>query len=187
MSTIRVVGGAASAATAIASYDAALAAANVHNYNLVRVSSVVPAGATVERVDTAPDLGPPGNRLTVVEARATAEAGASTRVCAGLGWATGPGPGLFYEAAGDDPERVRATVERGLAEGRRLRDWTFDTEDVAVVTADVAGTTDGDRAVDTDADADAGDREVHAADGGDGDRYTTAVVLAAYGESEPVL
>jgi arginine decarboxylase len=179
MSTIRVVRGAASAATAMASYDAALAEANVHNYNLVRVSSVVPAGATVERVDTAPDLGPAGNRLTVVEARATVPAGASTRVCAGLGWATGPGPGLFYEAAGDDPERVRDTVERGLAEGKRLRDWTFDTEDLALVTADVAGAT---------ADAtDGDDRGVRATDGGGGDRYTTAVVLAAYGESESIL
>lgn len=162
MGTIYVVRGVASAETAMASYDAALAAANVHNYNLVRVSSVVPADATVELVDTAPDLGPAGNRLTVVESRATAAAGTSETVCAGVGWATGPGPGLFYEASGDDATSVRDTVERGLAEGRTLRDWTFDAEDVALVAADVPD------------------------DGGD-DRYTTAVVLAVYGESEPVL
>jgi arginine decarboxylase len=164
MSTIHVVRGVASAATAMASYDAALAEANVHNYNLVRVSSVVPAGATVEQVDAAPDLGPAGNRLTVVESRVTAEAGTAERVCAGVGWTTGPGPGLFYEATAADPETVRETIARGLAEGRELRDWTFDAEGVVLAEGAVA-------------DANTDDRN----------RYTTAVVIAAYGESEPVL
>jgi arginine decarboxylase len=156
MSTIYVVGGVGSGSTEMASYDAALAAANLHNYNLVTVSSVVPEGAAVEAVDVAPDLGPAGNRLTVVQARATTEAGG--RVAAGLGWATGPGPGLFYEAAGGDPVDVHRRVEDGLAAGRDLRDWTFDDQRVVVTDAD-------------------------AADEG----YTTAVTLAAYGRSEPIL
>lgn len=156
MSTIYVVRGVGTAPTEMASYDAALAAANVHNYNLVSVSSIVPAGATVEEVDTAPNLGPAGNRLTVVEAReTTAEAGT---VAAGLGWATGPGPGLFYEASGEDPEAVRRAVEAGLAAGRGLREWEFDDERTVVTTAEA-----------------------------DGEGYTTAVTLAAYGESEPIL
>ncbi|PSP40313.1 pyruvoyl-dependent arginine decarboxylase, partial [Halobacteriales archaeon QH_10_70_21] len=71
MGTIRVVWGTATGPTAMASYDAALAAANVHDYNLVSVSSVIPADATVEVVGEAPDLGPAGERLTVVEGRAT--------------------------------------------------------------------------------------------------------------------
>jgi arginine decarboxylase len=160
MSTIRVVRGVGSAATAMASYDAALAAANVHNYNLVTVSSVIPSEATVTPAETAPDLGPAGNRLTVVESRATRAAGTADEVCAGVGWTTGPGPGLFYEASGDDPEAVQETIEVGLAEGRELRDWTFDAEEVTVATADVPER---------------------------GDGYTTAVVIAAYGESEPIL
>jgi arginine decarboxylase len=170
MRTIYVVRGVGTATTAMASYDAALADANVHNYNLVHVSSVIPAGATVERVDAAPDLGPAGNRLTVVESRATAAAGTAERVCAGIGWTTGPGPGLFYEATAEDPETVRETVARGLAEGRELRDWTFDAEDVVVAAADVAD--DG--------------RGRGRDDGGRG-RYTTAVAVAVYGESEPIL
>jgi arginine decarboxylase len=156
MSTIYVASGAATAPTEMASYDAALADANVHNYNLVQVSSVIPAGATVERVDAAPDLGPAGNRLTVVQGRATtSEAGT---IAAGLGWATGPGPGLFYEASGTDPEAVATTVRDGLRAGRALRDWTFDDEDVLVESAEA-----------------------------DGEGYTTVVVIAAYGESEPIL
>jgi arginine decarboxylase len=156
MSTIYVVTGAATAPTEMASYDAALAAANIHNYNLVAVSSVIPAHATVELAETAPDLGPAGNRLTVVEARATT--GETGTVSAGLGWTTGDGPGLFYEAAGTDPEAVESTVRAGLDAGRDLREWTFDDEEVVVTSADA-----------------------------DGDGYTTVLTVAAYGQSEPIL
>jgi arginine decarboxylase len=156
MSTIYVVTGAATAPTKMASYDAALAAANIHNYNLVPVSSVIPAHARVEAVGTAPDLGPAGNRLTVVEARATT--GEAGTVSAGLGWTTGDGPGLFYEASGTDPDAVEDAVRTGLDAGRDLREWSFDDEEVVVTTADA-----------------------------DGDGYTTVVAVAAYGQSEPIL
>jgi len=156
MSTIRVVWGTASGPTRMSSYDAALADANVHNYNLVAVSSVVPADATVEAVGTAPDLGPAGERLTVVEARAT-RAGPG-HVTAGLGWSTGDGPGLFYEAAGEtDEAEIDERVRAGLAAGRDLRDWDFADEETRTVTTD----------------ADSG-------------TYATAVVLAVYGDSEPI-
>jgi arginine decarboxylase len=160
----------------MSSYDAALADANLHNYNLVTVSSVIPAGATVEAVGTAPDLGPAGERLTVVQARAT-RAGPG-RVSAALGWTTsesesvgedestvdrgesgdGGGPGLFYEAAGEtDPEDVAERVRTGLAAGRDLREWEFTDE--RIETADVR--------------ADSG-------------TFATAVAVAVYGESEPI-
>jgi arginine decarboxylase len=156
MSTIHVVRGTGVGPTAMASYDAALADAGVHNYNLVAVSSIVPADAEVVEVDVAPDLGAAGNRLTVVEARATVEGDDSA--AAGLGWTTGPGPGLFYEADGPDPESVRETVAAGLDAGRDLREWTFDDESIVVSTVE----------------------------GREG-RYATALVVATYGRSEPIL
>ncbi|MEY7848889.1 pyruvoyl-dependent arginine decarboxylase [Natrarchaeobius sp. A-rgal3] len=165
MSSIRVVWGAASGPTAMASYDAALADAGVENYNLVAVSSVIPAGVGVETVGTAPDLGPAGERLTVVESRATAagdeRSEADTQVSAALAWSrdVDGGPGLFYEYGGrtdanDAEERVRA----GLAAGQELRGWQFDEPSVVCESVDV-----------------------------DPGGYTTAVVLAVYGESEPIL
>lgn len=156
MTTIRVAAGVATGPTEVASYDAALAEAGLHNYNLVSVSSVVPADASVEVVDQVPDLGPAGNRLTVVQSRATTtEPG---RVTAGLGWATGPGPGLFYEEAAEaDPDTVRTRIARGLAAGRELRDWTFTDERVEISSVDAAAGS-----------------------------HTTAVVIAAYGDSEPI-
>ena len=157
---IHVADGVGRGPTETAAYDAALADAGVGDFNLVTVSSVVPADATVKDAGTAPDLGPAGDRLTVVQARASATPGdahETDRVTAGLAWATGPGPGLFYEADGADRDAVRDTVLEGLAAGRDLRDWTFDAEGTRLATA---GTDEG--------------------------AYTAAVVVAAYGDSEPV-
>ena len=159
MSTIRVVWGSASAPTKMSSYDAALAQAGIENYNLVSVSSIIPAGVDVEAVGTAPDLGPAGERLTVVEARATTAEDGS--VSAGLGWmeSVDDGPGLFYEVSdGIDSEDVESRVLEGLEAGAELRDWNFDEPQVQVEHTDAEPGT-----------------------------YTTAVVLAAYGESEPIV
>ncbi|WP_276273028.1 pyruvoyl-dependent arginine decarboxylase [Haloarcula litorea] len=131
MSTIRVVWGTATGPTALSSYDAALAEAGVHNYNLLTLSSVIPAGPAVEVVGTAPDLGPPGEALEVVQSAATAAPG--ERAAAGVGWArTGDGPGIFYEVEGVDPDAVRAEIREGLAAGRALRDWEFVEEEIHV-------------------------------------------------------
>ena len=159
MSTIRVAWGTATGPTATASYDRALAEANVHDFNLVTVSSVIPADARLEVVGSAPDLGAVGDQLTVVQGRATHgpdEAGA-----AGIGWARSEsGRGIFYEADGPDEATVRDRIERGLAAGRDLRDWAW-----------LPG--DGDAVV-VEADADP-------------DAYSTAVIVAAYGQSRPIL
>ena len=173
MSTIRVVAGAGRGPTAVASYDAALADAGVHNYNLVAVSSVIPAESTVERTERAPNLGPVGQKLTVVEARATVETTTETGTepgCAGLGWTVDErGRGLFYEGSGADTESVRETVEAGLAAGRDLREWSFVEERIVTETTD------------------AGDGPPGTDDRAGDESYATAVVLATYGDSEPIL
>lgn len=160
MEPIRVVRGAATGPTATASYDEALAEAGVENYNLTAVSSVIPAGATVEVAETAPDLGPAGERLTVVQGRRTVAPGEADRAVAGLGWSVeATGRGIFYEASGTDEATVRETVADGLAAGRSLRpDWAFvdDGREFLAVAADEAA-------------------------------YTTALVLAVYGDSDPIL
>jgi arginine decarboxylase len=164
---IRIVWGAGTGPTELASYDAALAAAGVHNYNLVGVSSVVPPDRAVTTPGTAPDLGPVGSKLTVVEARATGEG----RVAACLGWALSEEGGLFYEAgvaddgevrgervAGDgDPEAAaRERVLRGIEAGQQHRDWAFAEPTTRTATA-------------------SSERE-----------YATAVVLGVYGDADPV-
>jgi len=159
MSVIRVVWGTGTGPTATAAYDAALAAANIHEYNLVTVSSVVPAEPPLEVVGTAPDLGPTGNRLTVVQSKATVAPGSDDSAVAGIGWARGEsGEGIFYEEDGTDPDAVRGTIEDGLVAGMDLREWDAIDEDVLI-------------------------REAASAE----DAYTTTVVCAVYGESTPIL
>jgi arginine decarboxylase len=157
MEPIRVVWGVGGGPTETAAYDTALAHAGVHNYNLVEVSSVVPEAGVVTVLETAPDLGPAGNRLTVVQGKAVVQHGPAV---AGLGWATGPdghGPGVFYEVSGTHRDTVEESIERGLEAARDLRDWDLSHEDRRVV------------------------------GGRDEGRYTAAVVLAAYGDSDPIV
>ena len=156
MSSIRVVWGTASGPTALSSYDAALAEAGLHNYNLVTLSSVIPAGPDIEVVGTAPDLGPAGEALEVVQSAATAAPG--EEAAAGIGWARSEsGPGIFYEVAGTDADTVREEIREGLAAGRDLRDWEFVAE------------------------------EIHVESVAPEERYASAVVIATYGESHPVV
>ncbi len=175
MSLIRVVWGSGTGPTETAAYDAALAEAGVHDYNLVTVSSVVPADPAVETVGTAPALGPVGEGLTVVQARAgvapTGGAESGDRgspaddpderapVVAAVGWArSADGPGVFYEADGRDPEHVRETVADGLQRGCALREWEPVDNELVVRAAAPAP-----------------------------DRHTCVVVCAVYGESQPLL
>lgn len=160
MSTIRVAWGSATGPTAMSSFDAALADAGVHNYNLVTLSSVIPAEARVERVGTAPALGPAGEALYAVVGRETLIPGVDGDACAGLGWVRAEsGRGLFYEASGTDPDAVERAVRAGLQRGTELREWRFDAEPEVVVES-----------------LPAHDRE-----------HATAVVVAAYGRSESLL
>ncbi len=159
MSAIRVVWGTGSGPTATSAYDAALAGADVHNYNLVILSSVIPADTPLEVVGTAPDLGPAGNRLAVVQGQRTVGPDESGPAVAGLGWARDEsGRGIFYEAGGTDPDAVRTTIEAGLDQGTDLREWSFVDRDVLV-------------------------REAPAEAGS----HTAAVVCAVYGESRPLV
>jgi len=156
MSTIRVVWGTATGPTKLSSYDAALAEAGVHNYNLVTLSSVIPAGPDIEVVGSAPELGPPGEALEVVQSAATAAPG--ERAAAGIGWARSEaGPGIFYEVKGTNPDTVREEIRAGLAAGRDLRDWEFVGEAIHVESVAPEET------------------------------YASAVVIATYDESHPVV
>lgn len=162
MSVIRVVWGTATGPTELAAYDAALAEAGVGDYNLVTLSSVLPADPHLEVVGTAPDLGPVGEELRVVQSRA--DAGPGEVAAAGVGWARSEsGRGIFYEVDGADAGAVEREITAGLAAGKRLRDWNFVEEETVVR-----------EAPSTDADTDDGE-------------FACAVVLATYGESRPVL
>ncbi|MEZ3142653.1 pyruvoyl-dependent arginine decarboxylase [Halobaculum sp. MBLA0143] len=168
---VNVAAGLGRGPTELSAFDAALAGAGVADYNLVTVSSVLPADSHVRVVDSVPDLGPAGGRLTTVLAETAAPPtgtadGAAARpvapaddpdLVAGLGWATGPGPGLFYEATGETTAAVRERLRRGLDAGAGLRDWTLPDRETLLAPAARAA-----------------------------DAHVAAVVVAAYGTTERI-
>jgi len=159
MSTVRIAWGAATGPTRMAAYDAALAAAGAHDFNLVTVSSVLPAAASLEVVGTLPDLGAAGDRLTVVQSRVDREPGAAGAGVAGLGWArSADGPGILYEATGAEESAVREEIRAGLEHGADLRPWSIADSDVVL-------------------------QPVEPADGA----HATGVVLAAFGDGDPIV
>lgn len=135
MESIRIVWGTGRGPTELAAYDAALAAANIHQYNLLRLSSVIPPSATVTETGSAPALAPTGGKLYTVEAAATTAAGPVT---AALAWTRGDdGAGIFYEAAGAEPsEPVTDRARAGLEAGAKLRSMRADQSQVRATTTE---------------------------------------------------
>lgn len=102
--------------TALAAFDAALRAAGAANFNLVRLSSVIPAAATVDVVDRplAP-AGEWGDRLYVVYA-AWRAVRPGDQAWAGIGWVQEPGTGrgVFVEHEGPTEAGVRDDIAASL-------------------------------------------------------------------------
>jgi arginine decarboxylase len=115
--TIRVSRGAGTGRTPLSAFDAALRAAGVANFNLVRLSSVIPPGSTVARVTGRGQLrGRWGDRLYCVYAdqRATVP---GEEAWAGIGWrmrADGSRAGLFVEHETPSRPALEAAIAASL-------------------------------------------------------------------------
>ncbi|HYH24152.1 MAG TPA: pyruvoyl-dependent arginine decarboxylase [Blastococcus sp.] len=125
--TIPIVTGIGTGSTALSAFDGALRDAGIANYNLIRLSSVVPAHTAVDATGTAPlPVGGWGDRLYCVyaEQRATAP---GDQAWAGIGWVQrldGAG-GLFVEHEGDSEQFVADAIEASLADLAARRPETF--------------------------------------------------------------
>ncbi len=129
MSTIRVVRGVGTAPTEMAVVRRRARRRQHPQLQPRRALVGRPRRPTVEVTETAPDLGPPGEALEVVQSSATVAPG--ERGAAGIGWARSEdGPGIFYEVDGTSEDAVRMEIREGLAAGRDLRDWEFVEENV---------------------------------------------------------
>lgn len=121
---IRVSSGRGRASTPLAAFDAALRSAGVADFNLIRLSSVIPPGSVV-RPTAPPDqlVGGFGDALYCVYAAAWASQ-PDTEVWAGVGWSRHPdgsGAGLFAEHIGTSEADVRDQLTSTLgsmSEGR---------------------------------------------------------------------
>jgi arginine decarboxylase len=126
--TIPITAGVGRGSTCLSSFDAALAAAGVSNFNLVRLSSVIPTGGRA--VVTTPDQqlrGGWGDRLYCVYAAQTATA-PDEQAWAGIGWITttdGSGRGVFVEHEAHSETEVRRLISASLADLAAVRREPF--------------------------------------------------------------
>ena len=115
---IDIAVGTGSGPTELAAFDTALEAAGIANFNLVRLSSVIPAGATVGLgTSQSPMLGNWGDRLYVVYADQYSSR-PGQEAWAGIGWVQmeNHGAGLFVEHHGPTEHAVRDDIRTTLTD-----------------------------------------------------------------------
>jgi arginine decarboxylase len=126
--TIEVAAGTGTGPNTLAAFDGALRATGIANFNLLRLSSVIPPATEIRPVPGAvsPIRGEWGDRLYVVmaEQRVT-EPGAEA--WAGIGWVQDPqtGQGLFVEHEGHAEDDVRGDILDSLGALVAGRPGTF--------------------------------------------------------------
>lgn len=118
--------------TAMAAFDAALRGLGVGEANLIRLSSVIPPHATLERTGRVRKPISWGDRLYCVYAVQHAnEAGASA--AAGIGWVLRDdhsGAGLFVEHEAETAEQVSDLIRSSLTDMTRHRPERFGPVDL---------------------------------------------------------
>lgn len=115
--TIKLASGIGSGPTKLAAFDSALNHAGVANYNLIRLSSVVPPGTDIQISENAITKLPGkwGDRLYVVMAEQR-ESTPNREAWAGIGWVQDKktGRGLFVEHEGESETTVREDIQDSL-------------------------------------------------------------------------
>ncbi|WP_249643884.1 pyruvoyl-dependent arginine decarboxylase [Nocardia sputi] len=123
--------------TAMAAFDAALRDLGVGEANLIRLSSVIPPRATVERIGRVRKPILWGDRLYCVYAVGHAYGRGST-AAAGIGWALrddGSGAGLFVEHEAETSAEVTALIRASMADMTHRRGGGFGPVQLCTVDA----------------------------------------------------
>ena len=136
--TLYLAGAVASARTELAAFDRALVAVGAANYNLIRLSSVIPPGARVAVVPRVPPRTTArwGDRLYTVYAEQRASS-PGEQAWAGVGWVQDDrtGAGLFVEHEGSSELSVRDQITASLAELQASRRMAIGETQMCVVGA----------------------------------------------------
>ncbi|WP_402468710.1 pyruvoyl-dependent arginine decarboxylase [Isoptericola aurantiacus] len=126
--TIHVSAGTGVGRTTLSAFDAALVAAGVGDFNLVRLSSVIPPASRVVEVD-GPDqiAGEHGDALYCVYAESHASL-PGHEAWAGVAWSLredGSGAGLFVEHEGPSQEQVAVDLSHSLEDLSAVRGGVY--------------------------------------------------------------
>lgn len=125
---IQLATGTGTGPTKLAAFDAALAEAGVANYNLIKLSSIIPSGSKLVN-GGGPIKKEPGNwgdRLYVVIADKRVDT-PNAEAWAGIGWAQDKktGKGLFVEHIGGSEKTVRRNIQQSLEALMAIRNVNF--------------------------------------------------------------
>ncbi|MDP3618796.1 MAG: pyruvoyl-dependent arginine decarboxylase [Ramlibacter sp.] len=124
---IQIATGTGSSSTKLAAFDASLFNAGVSNYNLIRLSSIIPPGSVI-CVDSPIKKQPGGwgDRLYCVVAEMRVDT-PGMQAWAGIGWVQekSSGKGLFVEHEGYSEQSVRNDIEASLGELQQIRNVDF--------------------------------------------------------------
>lgn len=137
---IFVTHGKGEGATKLAAFDAALWDAGIGNYNIIKLSSVIPDNSQVVAQRLRWNGKEHGYRLYCVLSRAATDV-IGRKVCAGLGWASvdGIGRGVFVEHHGSDEEEVRKQIEASIMSLVRYREEEHGTISYKIESAECRG------------------------------------------------
>lgn len=134
---IQVAQGIGNGKTLLSAFDAALKDAGVYNYNIIKLSSVIPPNSVIEKVENyiTPD-GEWGHRLYVVESNISSDEKGKA-LAAGVGWyQLEDGRGVFVEhktiEASEEEARskVEGNIRNSLSDLCSFRGITFDESKV---------------------------------------------------------
>ncbi|HUA13107.1 MAG TPA: pyruvoyl-dependent arginine decarboxylase [Candidatus Sulfotelmatobacter sp.] len=135
---IQVVKGIGTGPTKLAAFDAALNSAGVANYNLIKLSSVIPGGSKIiKKQKPLADKELPGkwgDRLYVVMAEERVDS-PNTEAWAGIGWVQDKktGKGLFVEHEGASEKAVRSDITQSLEALMATRNVDFGNISMEVI------------------------------------------------------
>lgn len=116
MKTIHVTKGTGTGGTKIAAFDAALFNAGIADFNLIRLSSIIPPQSVIERSPYIKSEHDFGNKLYLVYA-SEIQSEAGKEAWAGIGWVTatdGSQKGLFTEHEGHSEQEVLNLITETL-------------------------------------------------------------------------
>ncbi len=138
---IRIASAIGHGPTPLGAFDAALRNAGVENYNLIPLSSVIPAGATLEKGAYFTPSSEYGHRLYVVMARHDAVK-IGDEAWAGLGWTqeSAGGRGLFVELHGSTRREVENAIESTLDSMKQGRPYDYGKNESEIVGVVCKGT-----------------------------------------------
>ncbi|HSX17810.1 MAG TPA: pyruvoyl-dependent arginine decarboxylase [Candidatus Saccharimonadales bacterium] len=124
---IQIALGSGKAHTKLAAFDAALHDAGVANYNLIKLSSIIPPGSVVQvKTPISTQPGKWGDRLYVVMADMRVDT-PNMEAWAGIGWVQDKktGRGLFVEHEGTNEKSVRRDIKASLEALQGIRRLDF--------------------------------------------------------------